>query len=73
MRAVDISGGEWQRVAMARSLSVQLPYPDEPTAALDPLSESRVYSQFENISKGRTTIFISHRLAPQSWPISSMC
>jgi ATP-binding cassette subfamily B protein len=61
---VDISGGEWQRVAMARSLvsSAPLCILDEPTAALDPLSESRVYSQFENISKGRTTIFISHRL-----------
>ncbi len=61
---VDISGGEWQRVAMARSWvrSAPLCILDEPTAALDPLSESRVYSQFEEISRGRTTIFISHRL-----------
>jgi ATP-binding cassette subfamily B protein len=60
----DISGGEWQRVAMARSLVSDAPLRilDEPTAALDPLSESRVYSQFEQISKGKTTIFISHRL-----------
>lgn len=35
---------------------------DEPTAALDPLSESRLYEEFEAISRGRTTIFISHRL-----------
>jgi ATP-binding cassette subfamily B protein len=61
---VDLSGGEWQRVAMARSLVSGAPLRilDEPTAALDPLSESRVYSQFEQISQGKTTIFISHRL-----------
>jgi ATP-binding cassette subfamily B protein len=61
---VDLSGGEWQRVAMARSLVSKAPLRilDEPTAALDPLSESRVYSQFEQISQGKTTIFISHRL-----------
>jgi ATP-binding cassette, subfamily B, bacterial len=61
---VDISGGEWQRVAMARSLVSTAPLRilDEPTAALDPLSESRVYSQFEQISRGKTTVFISHRL-----------
>ncbi len=61
---VDISGGEWQRVAMARSLVSPAPLRilDEPTAALDPLGESRVYSQFEQISKGKTTVLISHRL-----------
>lgn len=61
---VDLSGGEWQRVAMARSLVSEAPLRilDEPTAALDPVSESRVYSQFEKISQGKTTIFISHRL-----------
>jgi ATP-binding cassette subfamily B protein len=49
---------------MARSLVSGAPLRilDEPTAALDPLSESRVYSQFEQISQGKTTIFISHRL-----------
>ncbi|MDR1329771.1 MAG: ABC transporter ATP-binding protein/permease [Oscillospiraceae bacterium] len=60
----DLSGGEWQRVAIARSLVNPAPLRilDEPTAALDPLSESRVYERFEEISKGRTTLFISHRL-----------
>ena len=62
--SVDLSGGQWQRVAMARCLMspalVQIL--DEPTAALDPVSESRLYEEFERISKGRTTIFISHRL-----------
>ena len=60
----DISGGEWQRVAMARSVlsSAPLKILDEPTAALDPIGESMVYRNFERISRGMTTIFISHRL-----------
>lgn len=60
----DISGGEWQRVAMARALLNPAPLRilDEPTAALDPISESRVYREFEQISRNKTTIFISHRL-----------
>jgi len=63
-KGVDISGGEWQRVAMARSVisSAPLRILDEPTASLDPISESMVYSKFEQISRGMTTIFISHRL-----------
>lgn len=61
---VDISGGQWQRLAMARSIisPASLRILDEPTAALDPISESQVYEQFNEISKGNTTIFISHRL-----------
>lgn len=63
-KSVDLSGGQWQRIAMARSLmnpaAVQIL--DEPTAALDPVSESLLYEEFEKISRGRTTIFISHRL-----------
>jgi ATP-binding cassette, subfamily B, bacterial len=60
----DVSGGEWQRIAMARVLINPAPLLilDEPTAALDPISESRVYEEFEQISKDKTTIFISHRL-----------
>jgi ABC-type multidrug transport system fused ATPase/permease subunit len=60
----DLSGGEWQRLAMARSVmsSAPLKILDEPTAALDPVAESNVYTGFEQISKGTTTIFISHRL-----------
>ena len=61
---VDISGGEWQRVALARSVCSRAPLRilDEPTAALDPVGESMVYQNFKEISKGLTTIFISHRL-----------
>ena len=60
----DISGGEWQRAAMARALVNPAPIRilDEPTAALDPLSESKLYEEFELLSKDKTTLFISHRL-----------
>ncbi|SHH80707.1 ATP-binding cassette, subfamily B [Clostridium collagenovorans DSM 3089] len=60
----DISGGQWQRIAMARSIisPATLRILDEPTAALDPISESNLYEKFEEISRGNTTIFISHRL-----------
>lgn len=62
--SVDLSGGQWQRVAMARALMNHAPVLllDEPTAALDPVSESQLYDKFGEISKNRTTIFISHRL-----------
>lgn len=61
---VDVSGGEWQRIAMARALMKPAPLLilDEPTAALDPISESRLYEEFGQISRDKTTIFISHRL-----------
>lgn len=60
----DLSGGQWQRVALARAVTSPAPLRilDEPTAALDPMAESEVYRQFEQISRGVTTIFISHRL-----------
>lgn len=62
--SVDLSGGQWQRVAMARALMNAAPVLllDEPTAALDPVSESELYEKFGEISKNHTTIFISHRL-----------
>ena len=62
---VDISGGQWQRIALARATASPAPLRilDEPTAALDPIAESEVYAQFEQLSRGVTTIFISHRLA----------
>ncbi|MGL4450291.1 MAG: ABC transporter ATP-binding protein [Sarcina sp.] len=62
--SIDLSGGQWQRIAMARAIvsDASLRILDEPTSALDPVSESRVYESFEKISKDKTTIFISHRL-----------
>ncbi len=60
----ELSGGQWQRVALARSIvsPVSVRILDEPTAALDPISESRLYTDFERISKSAMTILISHRL-----------
>lgn len=60
----DISGGEWQRIAMARAIMNPAPLRilDEPTAALDPISESKLYEEFEHISQDKMTLFISHRL-----------
>lgn len=61
---VDLSGGQWQRVAMARTIAGGRPFCilDEPTAALDPLAESRLYEEFGELAKDKTTIFITHRL-----------
>ena len=61
---VDVSGGEWQRLAMARSLAAASPARilDEPTAALDPLAESELYRSYSRAATGLTTLFISHRL-----------
>lgn len=68
---VDMSGGEWQKIALARLLVSTAPLKilDEPTAALDPISEVRVYKQFGKIvdknhanKTAGITIFISHRL-----------
>lgn len=61
---VDMSGGEWQRVAIARNIYSGRPVSilDEPTAALDPVAESNIYEMFGRISAGRSTIFITHRL-----------
>ncbi len=62
--AVDISGGQWQRFAIARALynPAHIRILDEPTAALDPVAESEIYRMFGQISAGKSTIFITHRL-----------
>lgn len=61
---IDISGGEWQRIAIARGLyrSCDLIILDEPTAAIDPLEESRIFHLFEKATIGKTTILVTHRL-----------
>ncbi len=63
-KGIDLSGGEWQRIAIARSLVSSAPIHilDEPTAALDPVAESDLYELFDKISKDKSTIFITHRL-----------
>ncbi len=62
---IEVSGGEAQKIAIARALYKDAPFIilDEPTAALDPLAEAEIYSQFNAIVKDKTAIFISHRLS----------
>ncbi|OUC14073.1 MAG: ABC transporter [Alkalinema sp. CACIAM 70d] len=64
---VDLSGGQWQRLAIARSLlrlsQAELLVFDEPTAALDPKNEHEIYSIFKAIARDRMAIVVSHRLA----------
>ena len=62
---MEISGGEAQKIALARALYKDAPFIllDEPTAALDPVSEYEVYVNFGAISGKRTSVYISHRLA----------
>lgn len=62
---VEISGGEAQKIALARALYKNAPFIilDEPTAALDPIAEYEVYSKFNEIVQDKTAIYISHRLS----------
>lgn len=62
---IDVSGGQWQRIAMARSYisDARFVIMDEPTAALDPIAESKMYERFANVLSKRGAIMISHRLA----------
>lgn len=62
---VEVSGGEAQKIAIARALYKNAPFIilDEPTAALDPIAEAEIYSQFNCIAGDKTAIYISHRLS----------
>jgi ATP-binding cassette, subfamily B, bacterial len=62
---VELSGGEWQKVALARAYlrDAQLLILDEPTAALDARSESEVFRRFAELTCGKTALFISHRFS----------
>ena len=62
---VDLSGGEAQKVAIARALYKNAPFIilDEPTAALDPIAEAEIYSKFNEIAGDKTAVYISHRLS----------
>ncbi|WMJ85526.1 ABC transporter ATP-binding protein [Anaerocolumna sp. MB42-C2] len=64
-KGVEISGGEAQKIALARALYKNAPFIllDEPTAALDPISEFDIYSKFNEIVGEKTAIYISHRLS----------
>lgn len=63
--SANLSGGQQQRLLLARALYKDAPILvlDEPTAALDPISESEIYDCYNQYTEGRTSIFISHRLA----------
>ena len=60
----DLSGGQWQRVAVSRGLMREAPLLvlDEPTAALDPVAEADAFRRFAAVARGRTAILVSHRL-----------
>ncbi|WP_240152283.1 ATP-binding cassette domain-containing protein [Streptomyces mobaraensis] len=61
----DLSGGQWQRIAVARAFHRNAPVlvMDEPTAALDARAEHRIYNRLKTLATGRATVFITHRLA----------
>lgn len=63
--AVDFSGGEIQKLCMARALykDAQIIILDEPTAALDPIAENEIYLKYNEMIKDKTAVFISHRLS----------
>ena len=62
---VDVSGGEAQKIAIARALYKDAPFIilDEPTAALDPIAEAEIYAKFNDIAGDKTAVYISHRLS----------
>lgn len=62
---IELSGGEAQKLMMARALYKNAPVLvlDEPTAALDPIAENEIYLQYQDMTEGKTSLFISHRLA----------
>lgn len=67
--AVELSGGETQKLLLARAIYKEAPIMilDEPTAALDPIAENDIYTKYSEITKGRTSFYISHRLASTSF------
>lgn len=62
---VDLSGGQWQRIAIARGINRhhELILLDEPTSAIDAIEEKNIYNYFVKLCKGKTAILITHRLA----------
>ena len=65
MDGIELSGGEKQRMLLARALYKEAPIIvlDEPTAALDPIAENDMYLKYNEMTKGKTSVYISHRLA----------
>src|SRR5260370_40550832 len=67
---VDLSGGEWQKMALARAYlrNAQLLILDEPTAALDARSEHEVFERFAELTEGKMALLISHRFSTVRMP-----
>ena len=61
---IDLSGGEWQRIALARGIYKDSKFIilDEPTSAIDPIEESLIYKKFRDIARDKTAIIVTHRL-----------
>lgn len=61
---VDLSGGQWQRIAIARGFYKvhNMIILDEPTAAIDPVEETKIYNKFKEMSVGKTAVIVTHRL-----------
>ena len=61
---VELSGGQWQRIAIARGMyrDSDLIILDEPTAAIDPIEESLVYEEFARMTEGKTAVIVTHRI-----------
>ncbi|MBP5603587.1 MAG: ABC transporter ATP-binding protein, partial [Treponema sp.] len=64
-KGVEISGGEAQKIAIARALYKNAPFVilDEPTSALDPVAEYEIYQHFDKMVQDKTSIYISHRMS----------
>lgn len=62
---IELSGGEGQKIAIARSIYRDTPIVvfDEPTSSLDPIAEYEIYKNFHNLAQKRTSIYISHRMS----------
>ena len=62
---IEPSVGQWQKIAVARAFygDTDIMILDEPTASLDAIAEQQIYDQFDALRRGKTTIFVSHRLS----------
>ncbi|NRN85346.1 putative multidrug resistance ABC transporter ATP-binding/permease protein YheI [Lactobacillus helveticus] len=62
---IELSGGQWQKIALARDIysNAQVEFLDEPTAAIDAKSENEIYKHFLTKNKGKTIVFVTHRLS----------